>query len=187
MRHHDKYYASWRPIANLLLPLACTLVVSVAFQPTAQKLGGPMRRRVAQCFTLCGMVGTWRNVRFGSKAAVLSTCSILPCPAPVIETAATQPVPKHCRHSPQCCRCYRPDSTRQYARLVASWVENIDLDPAAYGTDSMRRTKPTLIYRRTKNLRAVQILLGHTNLESTVRYLGIEVEDALEMAQQTDV
>lgn len=60
------------------------------------------------------------------------------------------------------------------------------MDPAAYGTHTMRRTKPTLIYRRTKNLRAVQLLLGHTRLDSTVRYQGIEVDDALEMAEQTD-
>lgn len=78
-------------------------------------------------------------------------------------------------------------STRQYARIVGSWVNGIGLDQSAYGTHSMRRTKPTLIYRRTKNLRAVQILLGHTKLESTVRYLGIEVDDALEMAEQTEV
>jgi integrase len=77
-------------------------------------------------------------------------------------------------------------STRQYARIVDSWVEEIGLDPAAYGTHSIRRTKPSLIYRRTKNLRAVQLLLGHTKLESTVRYLGIEVEDALELAEQTE-
>jgi integrase len=77
-------------------------------------------------------------------------------------------------------------STRQHARIVDSWVEEIGLDLAAYGTHSIRRTKPSLIYRRTKNLRAVHLLLGHTKLESTVRYLGIEVEDALEMAEQTD-
>ena len=77
--------------------------------------------------------------------------------------------------------------TRQYARIVDGWVEEIGLDPTAYGTHSMRRTKPTLIYRRTKNLRAVQLLLGHSKLESTVRYLGIEVDDALEMAEQTEV
>jgi integrase len=78
-------------------------------------------------------------------------------------------------------------SIRQYARIVDSWVEEIGLDPAAYGTHSIRRTKPSLIYRRTKNLRAVQLLLGHSKLESTVRYLGIEVEDALELAEQTEV
>ena len=78
-------------------------------------------------------------------------------------------------------------STRQYARLVKVWVASIGLDPGVYGTHSLRRTKPTLIYRRTKNLRAVQLLLGHTKLESTVRYLGIEVEDALEIAEQTEV
>ena len=63
----------------------------------------------------------------------------------------------------------------------------IGLDPAEYGTHSMRRTKASLIYRRTKNLRAVQILLGHSKMESTIRYLGIEVEDALEMAEQTEI
>jgi len=78
-------------------------------------------------------------------------------------------------------------STRQYANIVKDWVADIGLDPHAYGTHSMRRTKATLIYRRTKNLRAVQLLLGHTKLESTVRYLGIELEDALEIAEQTEV
>lgn len=78
-------------------------------------------------------------------------------------------------------------STRQYARIVKFWVSLIDLDPAAYGTHSLRRTKATLIYRQTKNLRAVQLLLGHTKLESTVRYLGIEVDDALEIAEQTEI
>ena len=71
-------------------------------------------------------------------------------------------------------------STRQYARIVDRWVREIGLDTAAYGTHSLRRTKASLIYRRTKNLGAVQLLLGHTKLESTVRYLGIEVDDALE-------
>ena len=78
-------------------------------------------------------------------------------------------------------------STRQYARIVNTWIQEIGLDPFVYGTHSLRRTKATLIYRRTKNLRAVQLLLGHTKLESTVRYLGIEVEDALEIAEHTDV
>jgi integrase len=78
-------------------------------------------------------------------------------------------------------------STRQYARLVHRWIRSIGLDDTAYGTHTMRRTKASLIYRRTKNLRAVQLLLGHTKLESTVRYLGIEVDDALEMAEQTEV
>jgi integrase len=78
-------------------------------------------------------------------------------------------------------------STRQYARILSSWVKSIGLDATAYGTHTMRRTKATLIYRRTKNLRAVQLLLGHTKLESTVRYLGIEVDDALEIAEQTEV
>jgi len=78
-------------------------------------------------------------------------------------------------------------STRQYARLVQEWVADIGLEPSDYGTHSLRRTKASLIYRRTKNLRAVQLLLGHTKLESTVRYLGIEVEDALEIAERTEV
>jgi integrase len=78
-------------------------------------------------------------------------------------------------------------STRQYSRIVGAWVGSIGLDPATYGTHTLRRTKATLIYRRTRNLRAVQLLLGHTKLESTVRYLGIEVDDALEIAEQTEV
>ena len=78
-------------------------------------------------------------------------------------------------------------STRQYERIVKRWDSWIGLGSAAYGSHSMRRTKPTLIYRRTKNLRAVQLLLGHTKLESNVRYLGIEVDDALEIAEQTEV
>ena len=80
----------------------------------------------------------------------------------------------------------RPISTRQYARIVDSWIQAIGLNPSAYGTHSLRRTKASLIYRRTKNLRAVQLLLGHTKLESTVRYLGIEVDDALELAEATE-
>jgi integrase len=78
-------------------------------------------------------------------------------------------------------------STRQYARLVSAWIASIGLDPHLFGTHSLRRTKASLIYRRTGNLRAVQILLGHTKIESTVRYLGIEVDDALAIAEQVDV
>lgn len=78
-------------------------------------------------------------------------------------------------------------STRQYARLVSKWVAMIGLDPLGYGTHSLRRTKATLIYRKTGNLRAVQLLLGHTKIESTVRYLGVEVDDALAIAEQVDV
>ncbi len=78
-------------------------------------------------------------------------------------------------------------TTRQYARLVAEWIGSIGLDPRLFGTHSLRRTKATLIYRRTGNLRAVQLLLGHTKIESTVRYLGIEVDDALAIAEQVDV
>lgn len=77
--------------------------------------------------------------------------------------------------------------TRQYARNLGHWVDELGLDRAEYGTHSMRRTKATLIYRRTKNLRAVQLLLGHAKLESTVRYLGIEVDDALEISEQTEI
>jgi integrase len=77
--------------------------------------------------------------------------------------------------------------TRQYARIVKSWINMAGLNPAAYGTHSLRRTKPTLIYRKTKNLRVVQLLLGHTKLESTVRYLGIEVDDALEISEKIEI
>jgi integrase len=78
-------------------------------------------------------------------------------------------------------------TTRQYARLVSNWVGSIGLDPLLFGTHSLRRTKATLIYRRTGNLRAVQLLLGHTKIESTVRYLGVEVDDALAISEQVDV
>ncbi len=78
-------------------------------------------------------------------------------------------------------------TTRQYARLVKGWGSSIGLDRTAYGTHSLRRTKPTIIYRKTKNLRAVQILLGHTNLESTVRYLGVEVDDAFELSEHIEI
>jgi integrase len=78
-------------------------------------------------------------------------------------------------------------TTRQYARLLSEWVSSIGLDPKLFGTHSLRRTKATLIYRRTSNLRAVQLLLGHTKIESTVRYLGIEVDDALSIAEQVEI
>lgn len=100
---------------------------------------------------------------------------------------------KNCKHkksdfiSPSCIHNSPHITTRQYARIVQHWVTEIGLDPANYDTHSMRCTKVTLIYRRTKNIRAIQLLLGHTKIESTVRYLGIEVDDALEMAEQTEV
>jgi len=78
-------------------------------------------------------------------------------------------------------------STRQYARLVRDWVSAIGLDANGYGTHSLRRTKAALIYRKTGNLRAVQLLLGHTKVDSTVRYLGVELEDALSIAEQIDI
>ncbi len=81
----------------------------------------------------------------------------------------------------------RSITTRQYARLVSEWVASVGLDPHSYGTHSLRRTKATLIYRRTGNLRAVQVLLGHTKIESTARYLGVEVDDALTIAEQVDL
>jgi integrase len=78
-------------------------------------------------------------------------------------------------------------TTRQYARLVQRWVASVGLDPRKLATHSMRRTKATLIYRRTGNLRVVQLLLGHRRIENTVRYLGVEVDDALEIAEKIDV
>lgn len=78
-------------------------------------------------------------------------------------------------------------STRQYARLVHEWVVGIGLPPQDYGTHSLRRTKASIIYKATGNLRAVQILLGHAKIDSTVRYLGVDVEDALELAERTEV
>jgi site-specific recombinase XerD len=78
-------------------------------------------------------------------------------------------------------------STRQYARIVHRWVERAGLDSSAYGTHSLRRTKAAQIYRKTGNLRAVQLLLGHSKLESTVRYLGIELDDALTISEQVEL
>ncbi len=78
-------------------------------------------------------------------------------------------------------------TTRQYARLVLQWIASVGLDPSLFGTHSLRRTKATPIYRRTGNLRAVQLLLGHSKVESTVRYLGIEIDDALTIAEQVDI
>ena len=78
-------------------------------------------------------------------------------------------------------------TTRQYARLLSEWLAGIGLDPHVYGTHSLRRTKATLIYRRTGNLRAVQLLLGHTKIESTVRYLGIDIDDALAISEQVEI
>jgi integrase len=78
-------------------------------------------------------------------------------------------------------------STRQYARLVDEWVAMAGLDACLFGTHSLRRTKATLIYRRTGNIRAVQLLLGHSKIESTVRYLGVEIDDAIALSEQVDV
>ncbi len=85
------------------------------------------------------------------------------------------------RHPGQCM------TTRQYVRLLSDWLTGIGLDPHVYGTHSLRRTKATLIYRRTGNLRAVQLLLGHQKIESTVRYLGIDIDDALTISEQVEI
>jgi integrase len=81
----------------------------------------------------------------------------------------------------------QPITMRRHTRLVCQWIASIGLDPNFFGTHSLPPTKATLIYRRTGNLRAVQLLLGHKKIESTVRYLGIEVDDALAIAEQVDV
>ena len=78
-------------------------------------------------------------------------------------------------------------TTRQYARILKTWIEGIGLDPYDYGTHSIRRTKVSLIYQKTKNIRAIQLLLGHSNLDSTVRYLGVELDDALDVAESTEI
>ena len=78
-------------------------------------------------------------------------------------------------------------STRQYARIVRGWVASLGLESSAYGTHSMRRTKVAQIYRKTDNLRAVQLLLGHTEMDSTVRYLGVDIEDALTLSEGIDL
>ena len=78
-------------------------------------------------------------------------------------------------------------STRQYAQLVDEWVIGIGLRPEDYGTHSLHRIKASIIYKQTGNLRAVQILLGHTKIESTVRYLGVDIEDALHLSESTEI
>ena len=78
-------------------------------------------------------------------------------------------------------------STRQYARLVDKWVDAVGLRRAEYGTHSLRRTKASMIYKATGNLRAIQILLGHTKIENTVRYLGVDIENALVLAERTEI
>lgn len=78
-------------------------------------------------------------------------------------------------------------STRQYARVLREWVTSIGLDPSSYGTHSMRRTKVAQIYKKTGNLRAVQLLLGHTKMDSTIRYLGVEIDDALTISEAIDL
>ncbi|MDA0146161.1 tyrosine-type recombinase/integrase [Vibrio sp. RW] len=77
--------------------------------------------------------------------------------------------------------------TRAYDRIVHKWVSSIGLESSLYGTHSMRRTKVSILYKRDKNLRAIQLLLGHKKIESTVRYLGIDVQDALESAENLDI
>lgn len=78
-------------------------------------------------------------------------------------------------------------TTRSYFRIVLKWIKSIGLDPSLYGTHSIRRTKVSILYKRDKNLRAIQLLLGHKKIESTVRYLGIEVQDALEASEKLDI
>lgn len=88
--------------------------------------------------------------------------------------------PSRLHHSPHL-------SMRQYARILREWVTSIGLEPSAYGTHSMRRTKVAQIYKKTGNLRAVQLLLGHTKMDSTVRYLGVDLDDALTLSEGIDL
>lgn len=88
---------------------------------------------------------------------------------------------------PSCIYPNKHISAQQYARIVNRWVESIGLDKTAYGTHSLRRTKASIIYKQTKNIRAIQILLGHSKLESTVRYLGVEVDDALDISEHIEI
>ncbi|MBE0369063.1 tyrosine-type recombinase/integrase [Pseudoalteromonas aurantia] len=83
-------------------------------------------------------------------------------------------------------RVNQPISYSYYRSIIRSWAEQLGLDSDLYGTHSMRRTKATLVYARTKNIRAVQLLLGHTKIDNTIRYLGIEIEDAIKISRETD-
>lgn len=78
-------------------------------------------------------------------------------------------------------------STRQYNRIFHGWIDKLGLDETLYNTHSMRRNKPYLNYKKTKNLRVIQLLLGHKKLKNIVRYLGIEVDDALEISESIEV
>jgi integrase len=135
--------------------------------------------RIGVCLFLAGQ-RPFQNFRVDNMTIQLRNPLLKVCHEPRKSNRATCSVEQRIHDSPHL-------STRQYARIVEHWVTSIGLDPAVYGTHSMRRTKATLVYRRTKNLRTVQLLLGHTKLESTVRYLGIEVDDALEISEQTEI
>jgi len=137
-----------------------------------------------------------RDICHGDQVATRAVVMQHKTRRPVITQATREAVQKWIKQAglksedfvfPSCIHDSPHLGTRQYARILEGWVEELGLDPADYGTHSMRRTKTTLIYRRTKNLRAVQLLLGHSKLESTVRYLGIEVDDALEISEQTEI
>jgi integrase len=108
-----------------------------------------------------------------------------------LRSVCIDPFPQAFSGNPSLCPCRAIDAhdigRKAVAIAAADWIGSVGLDPRLFGTHSLRRTKATLIYRRTGNLRAVQLLLGHTKIESTVRYLGIEVDDALTIAEQIDV
>ena len=153
-------------------------------------------RRAGARAQRAGLAGGGGGAGSPGRASAAEALACLLAPAP-----ALAPAPPESRGPPrrappfsrgqalgpiarQLLRCI---TTRQYARLVCQWIASIGLDPSFFGTQSLRRTKATLIYRRTGNLRAVQLLLGHKKIENTARYLGIEVDDALAIAEQVDV
>lgn len=78
-------------------------------------------------------------------------------------------------------------STQQYGRIVKKWIGSIDLPKSSYATHSLRRTKVTLIYRKSGNLRAVQLLIGHEKIDSTVKYLGVEVKDVFALSESVEL
>ena len=136
-----------------------------------------------------------REGRVASRATIIQRKTNKPVQFEITEqtreSLSTWIAARHLRDSdylfPSRNRDYDHISTRQYARITGAWFESIGLDVSEYGTHSLRRTKPSMIYKRTGNLRAIQLLLGHTKLESTIRYLGVDVEDALELSAQTEI
>lgn len=152
----------------------------------------PQSERLAWCL----IKGDWRGSAWGEKprdtspaciSKAANNAGILQTRLSVEEWLKARPRDRGANAFPSRVHGRPHLSARQYARIVRGWIEGAGMDASAYGTHSMRRTKVAQIYRKTGNLRAVQLLLGHSKIESTVRYLGIEVDDALTLSEQVEL